>query len=411
MNVATAFAYDPDDSDEVRLEKITIFIVAASCCVAAVVWTAMYYFIFGLAFTTYLPLLFGVIVGGALVASHLTRNHYIAVYAQITCIMYITAFIQWSIGGLFDSGFVLAWALCGPLIALMFLSRRQAVFWLVLFLVNIAITVTLEPHLASHGLDVTPGVRTFFFVMNLSVSAIIIFAFASYFVSSAINEREKANKLLLNILPPPIAKQLKEREGVIANQYPKVCVLFADIVEFTRYSDRISAEELVTKLNEIFLRFDELAERHGLEKIKTIGDAYMIVAGVPEPTARCTQAMATMAFEMVRTVKTIRRDDDQPFSIRIGMHAGPVVGGVIGKSKFAFDLWGDTVNVASRMESSGTPDRIQVSETVYQALKDDFIFEKRGKIEIKGKGLMDAYYLISPRPQPDGELYPAAATA
>lgn len=196
-----------------------------------------------------------------------------------------------------------------------------------------------------------------------------LFFFAGYFVTSAINEREKANKLLLNILRRKAAQVLKTQQGVIAEQYDDVTVLFADIVNFTQYASHVSAEQLVGKLNEIVFRFDELKDHHGLEKIKTIGDAYMVAGGLPEPKPGHGEAIAALALDMLATIKKTERANGVSFSLRIGMHRGPVVAGVIGKRKFAYDLWGDTVNIASRMESSGTENSIQVSDSFYQPLR------------------------------------------
>lgn len=393
MSLTTFFAFDPQDSYEIRLEKFSIFIVATSCCIAGSIWAAMYYFFFGLGLTTVLPFLYVMIVGFSLFISHFTKNHYIAVYTQIISIIYITTFIQWSIGGVFDSGFVLAWAFCGPITALVFFSLRKSFIWLFLYLLNIAITVIFDDIFLSHGKIVAQSTKMFFFLMNLSFSSLVVFIFAGYFVSGAISERKKTNKLLLNILPQKIANTLKEQRGIIADQYHEVSVLFADITGFTDYSSQISAKELVTQLNEIFFSFDELAEYYGLEKIKTIGDAYMVVGGLPEPKANHIDSIALMALDMLSEIKKIKKGNGDYFSLRIGIHSGPVVAGVIGKNKFAYDLWGDTVNVASRMESTGERDSIQVSEKVYQLLKSQFSFEKRGRIEIKGKGLMSTYFL------------------
>ena len=393
MNFRTFFAHDPNDADEVKLEKFSVFLVAGSCCVAGTIWAAMYYFIFGMGLTTVLPFSFVVIVGTSLVISHYSRNHLYAIYTQIVCIIFITTFIQWSIGGVFDSGFVLAWAFCGPITALMFFSIRESAIWLFIYLFNVAITVIFNDFFSSHGQQVPEDIRTLFFIMNLSFSSVVVFIFASYFVSTALTEREKANRLLLNILPSKIAKTLKTKAGVIADAHAEVTVLFADIVGFTQYSSGVSPKDLVSKLNQIFHCFDELAENYGLEKIKTIGDAYMVVGGLPEHRDDHTQAVASMALDMMSEIKNIEASAGISFSLRIGIHSGPVVAGVIGKSKFAYDLWGDSVNVASRMESSGKEGRIQVSEAAYKRLKDDFTFEKRGAVEIKGKGAMETYFL------------------
>jgi class 3 adenylate cyclase len=388
------FAYDPSDTDDVRSEKNSILLVAASCCFFGLVWSAVYYPIFGAGLTTALPLIFVLIVGPALVVSHFTRNHHIAIYAQIVCIIYVTTFIQWSIGDVSDSGFVMAWAFMGPLIALMFFTIRQAIVWQALFLLNIIIGVSFNDFFAAHGQTVTQGERLIFFAMNLGIASIVVFAFAAYFVRNALNEKQKADRLLLNILPEETARTLKTRDGVIAEDFESVSVLFADIVDYTEYSSNKRPAEVVSKLNEIFHRFDELADRHKLEKIKTIGDAYMVVGGLPKPHDQHDRAIAEMALDMMDAIKTVETGEGENFSLRIGIHTGPVVAGVIGMRKFAYDLWGDTVNVASRLESNGVPGRIQVSDDLYQRLKGAFVFEKRGAIMLKGKGALEAHFLI-----------------
>lgn len=213
---------------------------------------------------------------------------------------------------------------------------------------------------------------------------------------------EKSERLLLNILPAPIAEQLKQNPNpdpqlglVIAEQFEAATILFADIVGFTPLSSRMPATELVNLLNHIFSAFDRLAERHGIEKIKTIGDAYMAVGGVPVPGKDHAKAIAKMALDMQQVITCFQLDIGQPINIRIGIHTGPVVAGVIGVKKFSYDLWGDTVNVASRMESSGESGKIQVTAATYELLKDQFLFEERGTIEVKGKGAMTTYWLIS----------------
>jgi PAS domain S-box-containing protein len=207
-------------------------------------------------------------------------------------------------------------------------------------------------------------------------------------------EQEKSEKLLLNILPKPIAERLKQNETTIAEYFPEVTVLFADLVGFTSFSTTMSPIELVELLNQIFSGFDLICERLGLEKIKTIGDAYMAVGGLPEPRVDHAEAIAQMALDLQTEIARFNAKNNQSFSIRIGIHSGPVVAGVIGIKKFIYDLWGDTVNIASRMESHGLPWRIQVSEATYKLLEHKYLFDERGTIDVKGKGAMITYLLI-----------------
>lgn len=204
-------------------------------------------------------------------------------------------------------------------------------------------------------------------------------------------EQERSERLLLNILPKPVADRLKQSPDAIAERFEEVTVLFADIVGFTPLSARIAPELLVNTLNDIFSLFDHLAEKHGLEKIKTIGDAYMAVAGLPMPRPDHAQAVANMALDIQREIGRVA---DGALKVRIGIHTGPVVAGVIGKKKFSYDLWGDTVNIASRMEAQGIACGIQVTQATYQQLRDRYLFEERGLVSVKGKGEMLTYLLV-----------------
>lgn len=206
-------------------------------------------------------------------------------------------------------------------------------------------------------------------------------------------ERAKSERLLLNVLPGPVAERLKERPGTIADDVAEVTVLFADIVDFTPLAAKLPAVDVVRLLNEIFSSFDALADRHGLEKIKTIGDAYMVVGGLPGSPPDHAGAVAEMAMEMQREIGRFRRDDGSPVQIRIGISSGPVVAGVIGARKFIYDLWGDTVNMASRMESQGSAGEIQVTEALHDQLRDRYAFSEGRQLNVKGRGSTRTYLL------------------
>ena len=208
---------------------------------------------------------------------------------------------------------------------------------------------------------------------------------------------EQSEALLLNVLPAPIAKRLKQAETTIADRFDDVTVLFADIVNFTPLSARLSPERVVEILDAVFSVFDGVAEKHGLEKIKTIGDCYMMAAGLPEPRPDHADAMAQAALDILGALAWVSRQVEMPLDTRIGLHCGAVVAGVIGRHKFIYDLWGDTVNTASRMESHGVANRIQCTEELVARLKDRYVFEPRGEIEVKGKGLMQTYFLLAQR--------------
>lgn len=207
-------------------------------------------------------------------------------------------------------------------------------------------------------------------------------------------QQKETERLLLSILPESIAQRLKRNPETIADSFAEVTVLFADLVNFTAHSHQISATETVSLLNQIFSAFDQLAEEFQLEKIKTIGDGYMIAGGLPAPKADHAEAVAEMAIAMQKVVTKFQYPSGEPFEIRIGIHTGAVIAGVIGKKKFSYDLWGDTVNLASRMESRGLPGRIQVSAATYERLRDRYVLESRGVVEVKGFGEMETYWLV-----------------
>ena len=251
-------------------------------------------------------------------------------------------------------------------------------------------------------ITVDPIILTIFENYN-GVILIFLIGYMSYYYSKSSSRVEKAldkelgrsDALLLNILPEQIARRLSKSEGrvTIADRYSSVTVLFADIAGFTPFSAKNPPEKIVEILNEIFSMFDILCERHGLEKIKTIGDSYMLAGGLPVECVDHTERVAEMALDMIDTMEKLRTENDIPLYIRIGMSEGPVVAGVIGMKKFTYDLWGDTVNTASRMESHGEIGKVHVSESVYLALRDKYKFAERGEIEVKGKGKVKTYFL------------------
>ena len=393
MNIRTFFAYHPDDADDIRLEKFAIFLVAGACCLAGVIWTIMYYLIFGWIFTTYLPILFTLLVGFSLLVSHVTRNHYYAIYTQIICIMFITALIQWSIGGVVDSGFVLAWSFLGPVCALLFFPIRQAVFWLFFYLVNLAITALFNDFFVQNSLELTDNIRLFFFIMNLSFSSVVVFLFAGYYVTAAKRERSKAETLLLNVLPKEIAPILKQNGKTISDYHESASVLFADMIGSTRLFSNLEPADAVDWLNEVFSMFDQLVAKYGLEKIRTIGDNYMVASGVPVSRPDHAHAIACLALDMAEGLKKLPERHGWKMEFRFGINSGPLVAGVIGTTKFHYDVWGDIVNTAARMESSGEAGRVQIGQGTYDLVKDSFHCSPRGVIDVKGKGTMQTWFL------------------
>ena len=392
--VASRFASKPGDTQAIRSEKVAIFLVATSSSVAGILWAASYGVIFGWGLTAFLSLTFTIIVGSSLAIAHLTKNHLIAIYIQILSITLIPALIQWSIGGLFDSGIVLAWAVLGPLGALMFFSPRKSTPWFLLYFIILSITVVFDDFFSEHALEVSDDIQRLFFSMNLGASSLVVFAFAGYFVTTAITERSKANRLLLNVLPAQIAETLKDSDDTIARHYDSVSVLFADVVGSTPLFADLEPTEVVDWLNEVFSVLDDLVDRHGLEKLRTMGDGYMVGSGVPETRDDHAGALVDCSLDMISALEALPSRNGQRMVFRFGINFGPVVAGVIGKSKFHYDLWGDTVNVASRMESYGEASRIHISQNTYELIKDDFKCVPRGTISIKGKGEMQTWFVV-----------------
>lgn len=248
-----------------------------------------------------------------------------------------------------------------------------------------------------------PGVRQAVMLVGSFGALLVAFLVASVQRRTVITAerrltaaQEKADRLLLNVLPEPIAARLKDGAGLIADGFEEVSVLFADLVGFTELSARLEPAEIVSLLDEVFSRFDQETARHGLEKIKTIGDAYMVAAGVPTPLDDGVEAIARMALALPGIVAAVGGGRGHPLEVRIGIATGPAVAGVIGEHKFAYDLWGDTVNTASRLEAHGEPGRIQVDEATHGRLESTFELEARGAIEVKGKGLTPAWWLLGP---------------
>jgi guanylate cyclase len=300
---------------------------------------------------------------------------------------------------------VILWCFTAPLGALLFYGRREAIGWFVTFIVVIALAAALDPALTDRAADIPRALNITFFALNILGVTGTGYVLLQYFVrereryaAALAVEQERSERLLLNVLPEPIAARLKAGESPIADGFGQVGVLFADLAGFTPLSQTMTPEEVVELLAGVFTLFDELADRHHLEKIKTIGDAYMVASGLLDPRPNHAEDLARMALAMRDTIE--RLPGGRRLALRIGIDIGPVVAGVIGQIKFSYDLWGDTVNTASRMESHGVPGGIQVTERAYARLNAAFDFEDRGVIEVKGKGPMRAYLLTGPKLSP-----------
>jgi adenylate cyclase len=287
-----------------------------------------------------------------------------------------------------------------PIGALMILGTKQSTPWFVLFATLAALSWKLNYMFAGNSLPIPPHIKDTFFLMNIVGTACILYAVMRYFQSQKertlleLNlEQARSEKLLLNILPKSIANRLKDNDMRIADSHEEVTILFADIVGFTKMTATMPPAELVDILSQLFSRFDALADKYQLEKIKTIGDGYMVIGGAPAARDDHASVVAQLALEMQQALAEFNAQTDKKLQMRIGISSGPVVAGVIGTSKFAYDIWGDPVNMASRMEKTALTDSIHVSEATYALIKDNHQLEARGLIEIKGKGEVSTYFL------------------
>ena len=296
-------------------------------------------------------------------------------------------------GGVAAAGSSLLWVFLGPVYSMLALGPRRATIWFATFLAALLLIVVLDP-LVSQAVRPFPyPIRLSSFMLNMAGPGTIIFLLFRF---SDLRRREaqaRSDELLFNAIPISIAARLKHGDERIADTYPNTTVLFADLAGFTPWAQRTDPAEVLTFLDDLFSRFDALAATCGVEKIKTIGDSYMAVAGAPEPRADHAEAATALARGMLAAVADTHRRTDQPLELRIGLASGSVVGGVIGQKRILFDLWGDTVNLASRMESSGVPGRIQVAPSTWALLHESFSFEEREQVEVKGLGLMTTYLL------------------
>ena len=302
-----------------------------------------------------------------------------------------TVFAHVALGGYANSGAYMMWSITVVMNAALVLGRRWTTAFCLVFIVLAVVFGFLEDTLAASRPAPDPVLSTALFTIVL-VGVIVLTAPVFVFVLERLGfERGQAESLLLNVLPGEVAAELKQRGETTARRHEEISVMFADIVGFTPLAAEMDPEEMVAQLNEVFSSFDALAQRHGVEKIRTIGDNYMVAAGVPTPMEDHAEALAAMAIEMIAYA------EDSPWSFRIGINSGPAVAGVIGTKKFQYDVWGDTVNTASRMESHGEPGRIQISEATNTLIRDTFATTPRGPIEVKGKGTLDTWWLDSER--------------
>jgi adenylate cyclase len=297
-----------------------------------------------------------------------------------------------TLGGLAFSAGNVFWAILVPLGAILLISGRAGILAYVVLAAVVFAAALMDPFIPADQ-ALPRGAAVVAMVINVLGTAAVALGLVLYIDGQRLAARRESDALLRNVLPDSIADRLKAGERVIADHYEQASVLFADVVDFTPFAEALTPQQTVAVLNELFTGFDRLAERFGLEKIKTIGDAYMVVAGAPEPREDHAAVLLTMALAMHEQVA--RRDPvgGRRLQIRTGIASGPVVAGVIGERKFSYDLWGDTVNTAARMESSGIPDRIQVTDETCQLLAGRYPFKRREGVDVKGKGTMSTWTL------------------
>ena len=306
-------------------------------------------------------------------------------------------------GGLQSGTFHSFWTIFGPFSAILLLGLGPGAVAAGLLFVCLIVATLLDPLAAARSPEIAQSIRHFLGIFNMVGLSAMILIPVGYLFYQQEEARQRADGLLLNILPAPIAAQLKLNSDLIAERYPDVTVLFADIVDFTHLSAGADPAEVVGLLNHIFSEFDDLADAHGLEKIKTIGDAYMVAGGLPLPREDHCEAVVAFGVEILTVVDRFRAWNGDSVCLRVGIHSGPVVAGVIGHRKFSYDMWGDTVNTASRMEASGLESTIQVTAEVKDKLGSLYEFQERPPVFIKGKGLMTTYLLVvPPSPAPSG---------
>jgi adenylate cyclase len=393
---------DLNDDDEIRLQKKMLVICALIFAVAAAPWGVMY-FIFDQPMAAAIPLSYSLISLLSIVQFKLTRRYHFFRFSQLLLILLLPFFLMMRLGGFFNGSAVIIWGFLGPLGALLFDLPRRALYWFLAYSSLVIVSGFIQPSGDSTVLFPLAFIYSFF-VANVVVVGALIFTMLFYFVAQKNMYQEKSETLLLNILPKEIVCILKNNQCTIADQYDGVSILFADVVNFTPMSASMKPTEIVGLLNEVFSYFDSLVEQYGLEKIKTIGDCYMVASGVPRQRTDHAQSLVRLALEFQDWVKG-HSFNGRTLEFRIGINSGPVVAGVIGTKKFIYDLWGDAVNTASRMESHGQRGTIQITRATYDLVKDEFECESRGTVSVKGKGEMEIWHVVKEKYHVFSETY------
>ncbi|OGN87837.1 MAG: hypothetical protein A2X23_09525 [Chloroflexi bacterium GWC2_73_18] len=394
-----AIGADPRDDPDLRDRKRLLVVAAVMVLPAGLIWGALYR-AFDEPLAATIPWGYTSLSLASIAIFALNRRFPLFRLAQLSLILLLPFLLMLTLGGFEASSAIILWSLLCPFGALLFSEPREAPRWLIAFLGIVALGAVLQPLLRPDN-ALPEAVRFLFFVLNIATVSTVAFVLLFYFAVQREIALGKADGLLLNILPKVIAEKLKNESGIIADHFESASILFADVVDFTPLSAALGPKEVVGLLDGVFSHFDGLVEEIGLEKIKTIGDCYMVAAGVPAPRPDHARALALLALEMRDYCSGIVTPGGRPLDLRIGINSGPVVAGVIGRRKFIYDLWGDAVNTASRMESQGTPGTIQITAATRELLEGEFVCERRGTIQVKGKGEMETWYLVGRGAQPD----------
>jgi adenylate cyclase len=393
---------DPQDDEDTRAAKALLVLISVLILPVALLW-ALLYLGFGSP-VGWVPLAYFAVLLAALVVFSRTRDFITFLRVSQLAIILAPTLSMAPLGGFLDAGGVGLWGILAPLGALVFSDVRSAARWYVAYLVVFLGSGFIGELLGG----VSPAVPRWFtstmLALNVAVGGTIVFTLLALFARQRRDalaalrvEQERAESLLLNILPQSIAARLKVETRTIADQFSSASILFADVVDFTPLAEQLPAAEVVAILDDLFSHFDELAERHGLEKIKTIGDCYMVAAGVPSPRPDHAHAVALMALDMQSAMRSVDELAHLGLELRVGINSGPVVAGVIGRKRFLYDLWGDAVNTASRMQSHGASGQIQITRATMELIADEFVCEPRGTIPVKGRGEIETWYLVSRR--------------
>jgi guanylate cyclase len=381
---------DTGDSDETALRKRLAVVLCAGTLPLTLLWSAVYLAV-GAPLAAAIPAFYTAFtpVNTAIFAH--TRNFRFYRFTQLLLILLLPWLVTLSLGGFKQSSVVIIWAALCPLGSLLLEDLRSTSFWIAGFVILLILTAALQPVVSPAALP--ESFVTWFFVLNVGAVVTITFGLLYYFVGRRNFFQQQAEMLLLNILPREISAALKAEQRTIADEYPAVSILFADVVGFTPMAAKMTPMELVGLLNQVFLCLDGLVEKYDLEKIKTIGDCYMVASGVPRSRPDHATALVNLALDMQAAVAGTRFDGRQ-LAFRIGINSGPVVAGIIGRTKFTYDLWGEAVNLASRMESHGRTRCIQITRSTYELVKDAFYCKAMGMIEVKGAGQMEVWHVL-----------------